>query len=199
MPAGGSVTVNARSNANPNFSASATITFMAAIGVTLTPPSATLAVNRRQTLTALVNNSPNQNVAWLVNGISGGNSVTGRICVVASNPCQPVSASNGGSVDYIAPAGVPSPDPVTITATSQTFSTPSASASVTILPHVVVGVQPGSITIATGGQLRFAATVTGANNQQVLWSVTGIGCANAGVCGLIDSTGLYAAPRPRPS
>ena len=119
MPAGGSVTVHARSNANPNVSASATITFTAAIGVTLTPASATLAVSQRQTLTAQVNNTPNQNVAWLVNGISGGNSVTGQICVEASNPCQPVSASNGGSVDYVAPAGVPSPDPVTITATSQ--------------------------------------------------------------------------------
>jgi len=194
MPTGGSVTVNARSNANPNFSASATITFMAAISMTLTPASATLAVNRRQTFTALVNNTPNQNVAWLVNGISGGNSVMGEICAVASNPCQPVSASDGGSVDYVAPAGVPSPDPVTITATSQTSSAATATASVTILPHDVVSVQPGSVTIATGGQLRFAATVTGANNQQVLWSVTGIGCANAGVCGSIDSTGLYAAP-----
>jgi hypothetical protein len=194
MPAGGSVTVNARSNANPNVSASATITFSAAFSVTLTPASATLAVSERQTLTAQVNNTPNQNVTWLVNGISGGNSVTGQICVEASNPCRPVSASNGGSVDYVAPAGVPSPDPVTITATSQASSTPSTSASVTILPHVVVSVQPGSVTIATAGQQRFAATVTGSNNQQVLWSVTGIGCANPGVCGSINTTGLYNAP-----
>jgi hypothetical protein len=194
MPAGGSVTINARSNANPNVTASATITFTAAISVTLTPPNATLAVSERQTFTALVNNTPNQNVAWLVNGISGGNSVMGQICVPASNPCQAVSVSAGGSVDYVAPAGVPSPDPVTITATSQAISTPSASASVTILPHVAVSVQPGSITIATGGQQRFTAPVTGTGNQQVLWSVTGIACANSGVCGSIDSTGLYTAP-----
>ena len=32
------------------------------------------------------------------------------------------------------------------------------------------------------------------DNQQVIWSVTGIGCANPGVCGSIDSTGLYTAP-----
>ena len=81
LPAGGSVTVHARSNANPNVSASATITFTAAISVTLTPASATLAVSHRQTFTAQVNNTPNQNVTWLVNGISGGNSATGQICV----------------------------------------------------------------------------------------------------------------------
>ena len=194
MPAGGSVTAHARSNANPNVSASATITFTAAISVTLTPPSATLAVSERQTFTALVNNTPNQNVAWLVNGISGGNSLTGQICVQASKPCQPVSASNSGSVDYVAPTGVPSPDPVTITATSQAISTPSVSASVTVLPHVVVSVQPGSATIASKGEMRFDAAVTGTSNQQVIWSVTGIGCANPGVCGSIDSTGLYTAP-----
>jgi hypothetical protein len=195
MPAGGSVTVNARSNANPNVTASATITFSSAVSVTLTPVSATLAVSHRQTFAALVNNTPNQNVVWLVNGISGGNSVVGQICVQASNPCQPVSASAGGSVDYVAPPGVPSPDPVNITATSQSISTPSASASVTVLTHVVVSVQPGSVTIASAGQMRFAATVTGTSDQQVIWSVTGIGCANPGACGSIDSTGLFMAPR----
>src|SRR5580700_8094735 len=126
VPAGGSVTVRARSNANPNFSASATIAFTAAVSVTLTPASATLAVSHRQTFTALVNNTPNQNVTWLVNGVAGGNLATGRLCAQASNPCQPVSSSNGGSVDYVAPAGVPSPDPVTITATSPAITTPSA-------------------------------------------------------------------------
>jgi hypothetical protein len=194
MPAGGSVTVRARSNANPNFSASATIAFTAAVSVTLTPASATLAVSHRQTFTAVVNNTPNQNVTWLVNGVAGGNLATGQLCAQASNPCQPVSSSNGGSVDYIAPTGVPSPDPVTITATSPAITTPIASASVTVLPHVVVSVQPGSVTIASTGQLRFAATVTGTDNQQVIWSVTGIGCPNATACGSIDSTGLYTAP-----
>ena len=194
MPAGGSVTVRARSNANPNFSGSATITFTAAVNVTLTPASATLAVSHRKTFSALVNNTPNQNVAWLVNGVAGGNSLTGQMCAQASNPCQPVSSSNGGNVDYVAPAGVPSPDPVTITAMSSSFTSAGASASVTVLPHVVVSVQPGSVTIESTGRLRFAATVTGTDNQQVIWSIAGIGCPNPGVCGSIDSTGLYTAP-----
>jgi hypothetical protein len=194
MPASGLVTVRARSNANPSVSASATITFTAAISVTLTPETASLAVSHRQTFTTLVNNTENQMVTWLVNGFSGGNLQMGRICVTGSNPCQPVTTSNGGSIDYVAPAGVPSPDPVTITATSQADNTKSAKASVTILPHVVVSVQPGSITIASTGRMRFAASVTGTADQQVIWSVTGAPCGNAVVCGSIDSTGLYTAP-----
>ena len=199
LPAGGTVTVRARSNANPNISASATITFTAAINVTLTPTAASRAIGHRQTFTVQVNNTANQSVSWQVNGIAGGNTSAGQICVAGSNPCQQISSSNGGSVDYLAPAGVPSPNPVTVTATSQADNSKSASASVTILPHIVVGVLPGSATMSGGGQQRFTATVTGTDNQQVTWNVTGAGCGSPGTCGSIDSTGLYVAPQSAPS
>ena len=199
LPAGGSVIVHARSNADPSVSASATITFTSTINVTLSPSTAMLAVSHRQTFTVQVNNTPNQNVTWQVNGFSGGNSVTGQICVAGSNPCQPVSTGNGGSVDYIAPAGLPSPNPVTVTATSQAAGSQSASASVMILPHIVVSVQPGSATVAGAGQQRFAATVSGTENQQVIWSITGTACGNPENCGFVDSAGLYTAPPAAPS
>jgi hypothetical protein len=199
LPASGSVTVNAHSNASPSIFASATVTFTSAINVILSPPSATLAIAHRQTFSVQVNNTPNQNVAWQVNGIAGGNSAAGEICVTGSNPCQQASSSNGGSVDYLAPSGLPSPNPVTFTATSQASSSTSGSASITILPHIVVSVLPVSATMAGGGQQRFAATVTGTSNQQVTWSVAGAGCGVAGACGSIDSTGLYTAPLTAPS
>ena len=199
LPAGGSVAIRARSNANPNISATVTITFTTAINVSLTPVTATRAVGHRQTFTLQVNNSADQNVNWTVNGIAGGNLISGQICVTASNPCRQISSSNGGSVDYLAPAGIPSPDPVAITATSQADSTGSASASVTILPHIGVTVLPASAAISSGGQLRFTATVTGTDNQQVTWNVTGAGCGALGSCGSIDSTGLYVAPQSAPS
>jgi hypothetical protein len=199
LPGGGSVTVRARSNANPNVSASATVTFTAAINVTLTPSSTTRAVGHRQTFTVKVNNTANQNVTWQVSGIAGGNVSAGQICAAASNPCQQISASNGGSVDYLSPAGVPSPNPVTVTATSQADSTQSASATVTILPHIVVSVLPGSASLASNGQQRFTATIGGTDNQQVTWNISGAGCGVAGSCGSIDSSGLYVAPSSAPS
>ena len=199
LPAGGSVAVHASTNTIPSVFASAIITFTTAINVTLTPASATLAFNQRQTFTVQVNNTPTQTVTWQVNGISGGNAATGRICATGSNPCQPVSTSNGGNADYIAPAGLPSPNPVIITATSQASSTPSTSASVTILPHVVVSVQPGSAAIGIAGKLQFSASVTGTENHLVTWSIAGTACGLPGVCGSIDSTGLYTAPVAAPS
>jgi hypothetical protein len=199
LPAGGSATARARSNANPSISATATITFTAAITVTLAPATATRAIGRRQTFTVQVDNAANQTVTWQVNGIAGGNSQAGQICVAGSNPCQQILSSNGGSIDYLAPIGVPSPNPVAVTATSQADSSKSASASVAILPHIVVGVTPGSSTMSSGGQQRFTAAVTGTDNQQVPWNITGAGCASLGACGSIDSTGLYIAPQSVPS
>jgi len=199
MPPGASVTVHARSNAAPSVSASATVAFTTAINVTLAPASATLAVNERQTFAAQVNNTPNQNVAWMVNGFPGGNSATGQICATGSSPCQPVSTTSGGSVDYVAPAGVPSPNPIIVTATSQANSALTASAIVTILPHIVVSVQPGSATVAGTGQQRFAASVTGTDNQLVIWTTAGAACGVPAACGSIDSTGLYKAPPAAPS
>ena len=199
LPAGGSATVQASSNASPSIVASATVTFTAAINVTMTPASATLAIGLRQTFTVQVNNTANQNVAWRVNGIAGGNSLAGQICVASSNPCQQILSSNAGSIDYLAPAGVPSPNPVTVMAISQADTTKSASASVTILPHIAIRILPESATMSSGGQQRFTATVTGTDNQQVTWNITGAGCGSLAACGSIDSTGLYVAPQSAPS
>jgi len=199
LPAFSSVTIRARSNANPGLTASAIVTFTTAINVVLTPASATRAVGHRQTFAVLVNNTANQNVAWQVNGIAGGNASTGEICVTGSNPCRQISASNGGSIDYFSPAGVPSPNPVIVTAISQADTTQSASASVTILPHIVVSVLPGNASLANNGQQRFSASISGTDNQQVTWTIAGAGCGAAGSCGRIDSTGLYVAPSAAPA
>jgi hypothetical protein len=199
MPASGAVTVHAISSANPSVSASATITFNTAVNIALTPANATLAVGQRQTFTVQVNNTHNQNVIWLANEIPGGNSLTGQICVTGSNPCQPVSTSNGGTVDYVAPAGLPSLNPVILTATSQTAANVNAFAIVTILAHLMVGVQPANAAIGLGGNLQFTASVAGNANSQVTWSIAGAGCGTPGVCGIIDASGLYTAPATAPS
>ena len=102
-------------------------------------------------------------------------------------------------MDYLAPAGVPSPNPVTVMATSQADNTRTASASVTILPHIIVGVFRASITLSSGGHNDSRPAVTGTDNQQVTWNVTGAGCGASGACGSIDSSGLYTAPQTAPS
>lgn len=68
-------------------------------------------------------------------------------------------------------------------------------------PPAGVVVSPTSVTIQTGGEQQFTATVSpmGAN-QAVTWSVSGSSCIGTN-CGMIDAQGKYIAPGtvPNPS
>jgi hypothetical protein len=196
------VSVTATPLAAPAKAASITIgiTSAAIITVMLAPTSATLIANNRETFTAQVQNSSNVGVTWNVNGVAGGSLTLGQVCAVASNPCQTVTLANDGSVDYVAPSDVPSPNPVTLNAVSQADATKSASSVITILPHVVVSVLPASVTLAPGASQSFTSNVAGTTDQQVIWTITGAACnASGSPCGTIDPTGLYEAPATIPS
>jgi hypothetical protein len=89
-----------------------------------------------------------------------------------------------------------------VTATSQADSTASAGALVTVYMQVAIslsgpGTSPFSLPVSTGtasSTAQFTATVTGALNTGVTWSLaenTGSGCGNLGT---IDANGLYTAP-----
>ncbi len=199
MPTPGQITVRARSNANPSVSATAAVTLTSSIVVQLSPSASTRAINHPQTFTVQLTNTLNTNVQWQVNGVPGGNATFGQTCVAGVAPCQPISATSAGSVDYLAPANVPLLNPVTLTAISQADPSKSASAPVTILAHVLVSVLPSSATLAPGTTQPFTAKVDGTSNQNVTWQVSGAGCSGAGSpCGSIDSLGLYTAPLAPP-
>ena len=84
------------------------------VSVSISPASASVQVSATQPFSATVTGSTNTGVTWSVNGVAGGNATTGTI-----------SASGL----YSAPAGVPSPATVTITATSGADPTKNASAT----------------------------------------------------------------------
>jgi hypothetical protein len=200
IPTPPGVTVHAVSAANPTASGLANVTFTIPGALVLTPTSATTAVGLRQPFNVTISGSSNTNVIWQVNGIAGGNTTVGQICVVASSPCQAVSIAPAGSVEYLAPAGVPSPNPVTLSVSSQAFPAQTQSAQITILAHVVVSVSPPSANLAPATTQAFTATVLGTADQTVTWNVTGAACSGAGSpCGLIDANGNYTAPISTPS
>lgn len=156
------------------------------VSVSVTPVSASVTVNGTQQFTAAVNNSTDQAVTWSVNGVAGGNPVTGWV------------SSTGR---YTAPNTVPSPATVTVQAASQ--NTPSAAGTATITisapaAPVSVSVSPSSMTLRPGSTQQFSASVNNSSDQTVTWSVNGVAGGNS-IIGLIDSTGIYTAPKTAPS
>jgi len=167
--------------------------------VNVSPSTATLAANHRVTLGAQVSGSTNTGVIWSVNGIAGGNTTLGQICAVASNPCQTVTSTTTSLVEFLAPGAIPSPNPVNATAVSAADPTKSASAQITVINHILVSVQPGSVTLAPLAVQSFAASVLGTSNQNVVWQVQGAACSPSGLCGTINPSGTYTAPSAVPA
>jgi hypothetical protein len=150
--------------------------------VTLSPASATLQTKQTQQFTATVSGTSTTGVNWQVNGAAGGNTSVGTI------------DSNGL---YTAPAVVPTPNAVSVSAVAQADTTKIASATITItnsgLPVVVT---PAAVNVAAGAQQTFVATV-GSSTITPGWAAH---CSSlvAGGCGSITSGGVYTAPLSPP-
>ena len=114
------VIVTAISAADPNQSASASVTvapLSSQVSVSISPTSVNVQTGQATQFTASVTGTTNTNVTWLVNGVSGGSTTIGTI-------------SSTGL--YTAPSSVPSANPVTVTAQSVYDPTKSGNATVTI-------------------------------------------------------------------
>jgi len=96
----------------------------AQVSVSISPSLATMATLATQPFTATVSGSSNTAVTWQVNGVSGGNSASGLISTTV--------LGTANEAIFLAPAAVPSPVSVSVTAISQADSTKSATATVTI-------------------------------------------------------------------
>ena len=113
----GTVVVEAVSQADPTKMDAATVGI--GLSVTINPPSPVVQTGTGQQFSATVSGPANGGVAWSVNGVNGGNSVVGMLSTYGL---------------YAAPGAVPSPNHVTVTATSVAEASESASAEVTITP-----------------------------------------------------------------
>lgn len=184
--------------------ASASVTITSGVTVSVIPPIATLGIGQRATFSANVGNTSDASVTWSVADVPNGNLTVGQVCVHGSNPCVAPAGPGSGSVDYLAPAAVPAPNPVMLTAASHADPSKTAAAVITITGAggpVAVTVTPRYAFLppsnGSASTMQFFAGVTGSSNTAVTWSVasavTGQGCAGS-ACGSVDSGGVYSAP-----
>ncbi|HET6437713.1 MAG TPA: hypothetical protein VFG59_06615 [Anaeromyxobacter sp.] len=168
----GTFHVKVSSQAAPASSAVATVTVTAApaVQVTLSPGTVTVAAGGSQTFTATVANATDTRVTWSVSEATGCGSVT-----------------QAGV--YTAPGAAAT---CHVVATSVADPTRSATATVTVSappPPVTLTLSPASGAVDACKTLTFAATVTGASDTSVNWSVS-----EGATGGTITSAGVYTAP-----
>jgi hypothetical protein len=172
-----------------------TVTTLSVISVALSPSAASLQANLgTQNFTATVqNDAQNKGASWSLSGAG----CSGTTCGSLSN----VTIS---SVTYNAPPNAPSPNTVTLTATSIADATKTAGAAITITPAITVAVSPASATINVNATKNFTATVSNdSQNKGVNWALSGSNCSGV-TCGAVSSitttsVTYTAPPAPPPS
>ena len=198
-PQPNSIVITVTPQADPSKKTQATITIQTGPSLSLLPTTAAVAANHRVTLTVTQNGATSSSLAWTVNGISGGNSAVGQLCVVASSPCQSITTSTAAQIDYIAPGAIPFANPVSVQAAIAGNPAISSSTQITVLNHILVSVFPNAITLPPLGVQGFTASVLGASNQAVVWQVQGSACGVGGACGSITPGGTFTAPAAAPT
>jgi len=182
-PTPNQVKVTATSIADSTKSGSATVSINASISVSISPVAVQVIIGGSQQFTATVGGTTNTAVSWSI----AGSGCSGATCG---------SITSGGL--YFAPAAVPKSAQVSVTATSVADATKSSTATVTIIPPIVVSLSPSTATVTVGGQQQFTASVTGTASTNITWSLSGSGCSGAS-CGVLSSAGLYTAPASVPT
>jgi hypothetical protein len=138
-----------------------------AVSVTVTPKSASVVVSQPFVFQVAVTGTTNTAVTWQVAGVTGGNSTVGTISATGS---------------YMAPAQVPSPAKVTITAVSQASPSSSGSASVLIsASNINQQAQNTPIELGTSGG--------NANDSSVQGKV--ISCCSGTLGSLVERNGIF--------
>jgi len=154
----------------------------AAVNVAVTPGPADVDLGESKSFTAVVSGSTNTGVIWAVNDVVNGNPAVGTI------------SGSGSTVTYTAPDNT---GDFVLTATSSAYSTRRGSAVVRVKGSKVnVSLTPGTGSLMTSASLTFTASVTGATNGSVIWTVDGLINGNATV-GMITGSGnsvSYRAP-----
>ena len=193
LPSPVSVTVEAVSNADPQVGASAAITLLDDIAVSVAPNSISVPTGAAQVFTAsfMGTGNPDKAVTWSVSGVPGGNASLGAI----------VSTGVSTAV-FTAPATPPSPATVSVKATSVADATKFGTATVTITCASTNTIAPADASVGLGQTQNFTATFCLAPGTALTWDVNGIvgGSATLGTIAVASSnTALYTAPADLPS
>ena len=145
--------------------------------VTVSPSSANITVGATQQFTATVQGTSNTAVTWSVNGVTGGNSTVGTI-------------TDQGL--YTAPATVPTPANVTVSAASQVDPNAAGSAVATVVVTLTnaLTVYPSTASVSVSAVQQFTATVQSVPSTSMVWSVNGV-AGGSSTIGMISDQGQY--------
>ena len=181
-PSPSTFTVSAVSFADFKTTGSAFVTITPAVPqtVTVSPNPVQVNLGAQQQFSTIITGVATSPVSW---------SVSSPGCFIN---CGTITSSGL----FTAPSSMPPSSLITVTVKVGLFPQIIGSATLTLTSTNAGGtlaVAPNSISLSAGGHQSFTATLNGVTTTAVNWSLSGVGCINAG-CGTISSLGAYTAP-----
>src|SRR2546428_840524 len=154
------------------------------IELAVKPANGSVVLGGQVTFTATVTNTTDTAVIGSVTGVPSATPPLGTITSAGVSP---------------APADLPSPATVQITATSHADSTKSGTGNLAITSDITLSLTPNSASVELGAAQAFQATVisSGHPDTAIRWSLSGAACTSG--CGTVDANGRYTAPQTLPS
>src|ERR1700719_2301597 len=209
VPSPAAVMTTATSVADPSKTAVATITLAsaappAAIAVTVNPATASVRTGHTQSITAtLQNDTQNKGVTWTLTGAGCNGAACGSLSATSS--------ASGSAITYTAPATAPTPDALSLIATSVADTSKAAVTTITVTSAapaaaIAEAVNPAAASVQTGHTQSIPATVQNdTQNKGVTWTLSSAGCSGT-ACGTLSATSsasgspiTYTAPANVPS
>ncbi len=164
------------STATPTWTPTPTSTATPTFSVQVDPTQWTLRLEDRKQISVWITGTDDRRVTFAVNGVIGGNEMTGII-------------DEAGL--FTAPSMFPSPAQVTITATLMADVSKQAAALFAIQP--IIQIESSQDYAMAGQSVQFQGSLRGLSNTALIWSVNGVVGGNA-TLGTITQEGLYRAP-----
>lgn len=196
-PANPNIQVEAIDIFDPSKSGIANVMIGPAATIAITQPAAnpsTVASTNTLVFAAKVSNTSNSAVNWTVAGAGCSGAACGMFSVSQT--------TNTTTTTYKAPNPLPGPPTVTVTATSA--ADPTQTATLTVNLTLLVGLNPGSVTVGVLDTQAIQANITGAQNSPaaaITWTLSSpnANCSAVGnPCGTItpqpNNQATYQAP-----
>jgi hypothetical protein len=182
LPGNASVTLTATSAADPSKQNSANVLITSDFSMQLSAPATVqpgVTAALVATMTPVPGSNPSSSLSWSLSGTGCSGSACGILTVTTTQSAGGNAIAD--TANYTAPVTAPQPNTVTVSVTPQADPTKKAQANITIAQGAGLSISPATATLAGNHRITLTASLNGATNNGLAWSVNGVSGGNATV------------------
>jgi hypothetical protein len=180
LPGNANVTLTATSAADPSKQNSANVLITSDFPMQLSAPATVqpgVTAALVATMTPVPGSNPSSSLSWSLSGTGCSGSACGILTVTTTQSAGGNTIAD--TANYTAPVTAPQPDTVTVSVTPQADPTKRTQANIIIAQGAGLSISPATAPLAGNHRITLTASLNGAANNGLAWSVNGVAGGNA--------------------